>query len=50
VRVRFRWGADGDNLPGAFDGWAVDDVQITALWPPSKAKLYLPLVARAYRP
>jgi hypothetical protein len=45
VRIRFRWGADDSN-EGTFTGWTVDDVRITVLWPPSQARVYLPLIAR----
>jgi hypothetical protein len=45
VRVRYRWGADTDNL-GVYGGWYVDDVQITTLWPPSAHRLYLYAIHR----
>lgn len=46
VRVRFRWGGDNDNLPAPYGGryWYVDDVRLAILRPPSRAKIYLPLV------
>jgi hypothetical protein len=44
ARIRFRWG--GDDSPGGLEGWYVDDVRLTEIWPPSKAKVYLPVVAR----
>ena len=47
ARIRFRWGSD--DSAGGLEGWYVDDVRLTEIWPPSRAKLYLPFVARNAR-
>jgi hypothetical protein len=44
ARVRFRWGSD-DSF-GGLEGWYVDDVRVLETRPPSRAKVYLPVVAR----
>ena len=45
VTLRFRWGGDSSNL-GPYDGWYVDDIRVTEIWPPSRYKTYLPWMSR----
>ncbi len=47
AQIRFRWGSDAS--PGGLEGWYVDDVRLTEIWPPSRAKVYLPFVAKVAR-
>jgi len=47
TRIRFRWGSD--ESAGGLEGWYVDDVRLTEIWPPSRAKVYLPFAARNAR-
>jgi hypothetical protein len=44
ARIRFRWGSD--DSPGGLEGWYVDDVRVVETRPASRAKVYLPVVAK----
>jgi bacillopeptidase F (M6 metalloprotease family) len=48
VRIRFRWAGDYSNYR-TVEGWYVDDIHLTSVWPPFTHRLYFSSVYKAHR-